>query len=888
MVGEYAITTMSDVVTVDYAKRSVSIQLDISQLSGNVMNPELKATLVNTHTDSGSVPTGTVTFEIRGEGYEKTYTAEVINGVATYSGWTAFAEGIYEVTAYFSGSRIFKTVTSEPINYLAGVQNGYVLESQDSSIVYGDQIIPTVNKYIDSGVDGIADSKELDNSAKYQLYFAANYIDYPELVRQYTALDDSYFTDMLNGSFIGYKEEAYATHWIPVTTQYFGFDAVNGDIITPISTGTYRLVTTDDSGTVYSLSKEFTVTQRKIDIIAPTASMTTTNAKQPTETDLQLLNSLDSNKPALVLGDTVGELGFHVQCINTVGKVVTLGSDCAPGKYITNAFIDIIPINSEVQENYEFTFIDGEYIVTGNTYGVKGSTIPLLNEEVGTVHVISPDNHVEWSTKYPAYTSVMFEAVPKPGYSVDKWIVTGAKSENGVNYYKVNSNVIVCDMLSQDLEVKVSFKVSDNKLSFGPDSINNGTVVCSSSNILKSGATVMKDAEYTFTAKPIAGYHFKEWWEVTSKGTTYDAGTTDAEGNSTYLLTMPSTSCYLYAIFERDSYMLTLSYTLTASYLEDVDKDSTTPDEIVTVKSGDMVKGDTVITVKSKAGYMVITSPNYFWSSTPEQSGSISTDGQGYTFTMLETTSISAETQVQHYNITWNEDWSVEGANTITVKVNGMVVDLAKGQTLDVEGGSSVSIKAEPAYGVAFDNWVPDTSNEATYSISGNILSIAELNGDLNVTAKFKENDKYTISISKGIHGALSATLNGGPVDVTSGILNVYKGDSVVLNATPDDNYMVGTWNINGVEERTTEKTRTLNSIQSDMTVKLDFLAMAYYTVQFTSPANGILSVVKDGITNLASGDKPGGGSIITFAVTPDSGFMVESWNVNGIVQQGI
>ena len=90
----------------------------------------------------------------------------------------------------------------------------------------------------------------------------------------------------------------------------------------------------------------------------------------------------------------------------------------------------------------------------------------------------------------------------------------------------------------------------------------------------------------------------------------------------------------LAAVFERDSYTLTLEGELTASY-QTVDPNDTSKTLTKSLKSGESVTGDTKITVAPKAGYAAATGETYQVNGKAVEAGKLNADGS-YTFPITE------------------------------------------------------------------------------------------------------------------------------------------------------------------------------------------------------------------------------------------------------------
>ena len=87
------------------------------------MTPEITATIANAGS-GGSIPTGSVTFEIAGSDSVQILTAELeSDGTATVSGWTAPKGGVYSIFASYSGNRVFTSASAKTI-VMIGTSSG--------------------------------------------------------------------------------------------------------------------------------------------------------------------------------------------------------------------------------------------------------------------------------------------------------------------------------------------------------------------------------------------------------------------------------------------------------------------------------------------------------------------------------------------------------------------------------------------------------------------------------------------------------------------------------------------------------------------------------------------------------------------------------------------
>jgi hypothetical protein len=173
--------------------------------------------------------------------------------------------------------------------------------------------------------------------------------------------------------------------------------------------------------------------------------------------------------------------------------------------------------------------------------------------------------------EYQYGTEIVFAAVPDSGFEVSGWTVNGTAVDPAT---LLNPNLLAKSMPNEPVDVSVAFRVKQTTLTFGG---TDGSVVCTDSALLQSGANVIAGASYSFKAIPDEGYHFAQWRLYASE-LSYPEDTVDMEGFHTCQLTMGSVSANLVAVFERDSYPLNLGDHLIASYYWDDDDSSTTPD----------------------------------------------------------------------------------------------------------------------------------------------------------------------------------------------------------------------------------------------------------------------------------------------------------------------
>lgn len=234
---------------------------------------------------------------------------------------------------------------------------------------------------------------------------------------------------------------------------------------------------------------------------------------------------------------------------------------------------------------------------------------------------------------------------------------------------------------------------------------------------------------------------------------------------------------------------------------------------------------------------------------------------------------------------------------TILSGENGKIVSAVAGnvdQINNIESGftlgkgASLKIAAEPDTGYEVEKWVV---NNETVMNGENPLT------DVNYTYQSDENSAgaqivvyfcqipYSVSWS-GVGGTVTAeNYDGNNADIRG-------GEDVTFTATPAAGKIVDYWTVNGVKaENTSEDKSTFvftvpnGAISNPAVSAYDIKAVcknAPYEVTYIQPSkNGTISA-RTSAGAVSSGDLVNGNTVVTFVATPDSGYMVGKWFVNG------
>lgn len=851
---EFSISAYSDSFTTAYSKRTPSAELTVKgekPQSGTTTVGKLHAELElhSANRDNITAPTGYVTFTITGTDYECSRVVDLVPSTTTktfgteskyYStaslDLTGLADGAYTVTAYYSGDRVFKDLQHDTGEVaIIGNATGYRLTlakteggSSVTKFTYGEAIYPTLSS-VTATSGGYVDVTE---GVTYRIVTAGT--------------DGTDTKDILVDNF---------TSASPA-----------------LNVGVYTLQALVD-GKV-AAKTEITVSPRPVTVSVPSQDNVTANVVE---------DNLPTLKGDGLSAEELTALNLTYKAFNSAGNAVTLHNNMDPGNYtVTPCPSDKTP--ADLYQNYTVTYVSGTYTVIGLTYrlSVKAQdyTDKAGSRAVGTAG-ISATGTTE--NDYSTNTVVQLYAQPNDGYMVDHWTVKyGDTAERKLSGDTNNPNRLTITTEPAPTEVKVYFKVKPIVLTATTD--KGGRVDCTDDENFTSGANVSSGAEFTFKAVPAEGYHFFGWQlGVEGTSTTYPAGTDNGDGTNSLNIKVGTNSITLKAVFQRDSYTLTLEGDITAHYLRQNPADPTGPQIETTIVSGASIPGDTEITARPKTGYQAAEGATFILNGEP------TTESASYTFPLTADSVLSLETQRNRYSITAAADDDSHGS--VSVLVDGQP---AQGDALSaVEGGSVITFIAKAERGFHFDHW---TVNEAEDTESGDTLTVGALGQDMTVTANFAASKEYTASgiVSHDSRGTMLYTLYdiyGNVVDKAESempdTLTLYEGESILFKVKANPGYMVEQWDCNGSATVSTAKTYPGGKITADsaaapndtITVKAYLVASSLYEVGYAALDNGTLSAKADG-EPFKSMDLVSGGSDLTFTAAPAEGYMVDYWTV--------
>ena len=834
---EFSISAYSQEFRTAYSKRTPASELKVTsgfdqKIGSNVIHAVAEYHSANV--GNPTAPTGTVTFIVSGTDYEYSETVELKEtGTKTY-GEDNNAEskkisqatvdikvpgtGAYTVKTYYSGNRIFKDEqNSEGEMIIIGNATGYRLtlskkEGSTESVtkfIYGDAIYPTL-------FSKTKDTEETEVTAvTYQL-----------------------------------KAEKNPPVFAPGTTT--------------TNVGKY---------TLQAVVKDEVVAEVDIEIQPRPVTISIESKENVSDiTDPKYKPEPICNENEMT-SDELNALNLTYTVQNSAGNTVEnfTSANTLPGNYV------VTPCKSATTPekqygNYEITYRSGTYHVIGVTYDLIVDAQPYNNGEsskvAGTAAISATG---ETRGLYVANTQVQLYAEPIKGYMVDYWTVQHDDDMPVTQPADANNpNRLTLKTDASATTVRVYFKPKAITLKAYTD--KGGKVKCDDP-YFASGATVATGISPTFTAVPAAGYHFKEWQlGVTGSGTTYPKGTDLSDGSNKLQVTVGEESISLKAVFERDSYTVTLNGDITAWYMKP-DRDNPKKTVKTEIPSGATLPGDTKITVEPKSGYQAAKDAKFVLNDVPTDKA------DKYEFELKTNSTVSLKTQRNAYELETN---AVNGK--ILVAVNGEQTETLTG----ISGGSAVTFTARAERGYHFVSWKIGEEESTT---TGDVLTIPALGSNLTVTALFEQSDSYTVTgtVTPANRGSLKYTLYdiygnvvGEEKTPLTKALTVYKDEKIQFFADVNSGSTVEQWVCNGKTVTTTSNcypTAAPMTVEKAITVETKLTAAYRYNVAYAGDANGTVTATADGKA-FKSQETIFGGSKAVFTATPKDGYMVDYWTV--------
>lgn len=858
------VTAYSPEVTVAYAQREAEItSLTLDQKTG-----KLTATVKGVGVDT--IPAGTVSFKLGSGSTESVYTANLdAKGTATVT--VNPANGVYKVTADYSGSKVFLPASYEPETpqfYAKGITaDRYYVDVKDT-YTYGDTL--RFIKYTVDASGSITACEESYNSGNWR--FPSDL----EANSNFTSIQKR-FQDNRAG-------------W-----------ATKAAMLEENSTSRMAGITVERKDAEITELTDWTVSAGEVDTVDKRSAL---YAKIKSTLKMEGLVSGWDDTPI-----------FSIVPTDTAGNYAS--SIAKPGVYTIT--VALYNPSTSITQNYNYTLPTAKLIVTGDTYPVSAA-VESGETAYGSVSVSSPAG----AAQAAAGQTVIFRAVPNDGYEVAGWTLNGTAVENSAG-----QTTLTVVQTKAGADAVVSFRTKQNTLTVtalpasptvGGAAVEN--TVKADSTYFQSGNPYSTGAEITFTPEAAGGWHFTGWeYHVSGQSPQYSS-------DETFTVTMPDSSVQLYAKFERDTYRLTFGEHLTA-YADGkpiTDLDAITGDTEVTVKpatgyalaenaqwqvNGEeytaeedgfckfSVAADTSVTAEVAAQKYTVTlntvSPADSGTAEATQTGEV-TGGTEVTFTAAPSRGCAFDkwTDENGKTVSTNASYTVTvGANITLTPVftaqTGKPVSISAenggGISWSIDGvdsseyedtitlypGETLKITATPNDGKMVAGWNVNSSYDGNDYSREKTFDYKDLSDSNTIFVSFKALTYFTVAFADGIE----AKADGEPV--TSGA-SVAAGSRMTFTYSnnADTSVRVIKWK-NGDTECPLAEQLVIDSLKSALDISVETGELSFFSVDVEGEnfTHNITGIYEENGSYAA-------GSSVTIKLTPETDFRITEVNCPG------
>lgn len=834
-----------------------------------------------TSQSSGSDLEGNVWFLISGTGGETLKATKQTNGTYTAS-WTPKGEGKFTVTAVFDGNDTYYSSQSDPVTVYAVMkpteERTVLTLTAPANLVYGNTADLAVTK-----LTGKADSETQ--------------------------------TDVTNALGTSYEVKKLVTTTSSGTTTSKYETAANTDYTLTNGKFTPKLVT---SFLITATNSGLTASE----VIVVGKGTLTISA---TETTRSINQSGSDRNPeeASITGSATWDTTNLTQ-----GKDYKLTTDGTTsqeiGEYpITPSLLSTQDITL-LQKSYNILMKTASYTLQSKSYtvtaaaGANGLVSMTCQSPGSTVPVTVQSGDI-----LPENSKVIVTAVPSTGYEIYRWKIGDTYLTEASGSYNTDSTYTI-DSLSKITNVSVEFKAREDTLTFSSDNETIGTVIgnyvtgtgTGLGDAFTSGNKVNYQQTVRLTATPKDGYSIDHWTVQKGSGQAETVKATDGTSTytgKTYDISKFSDNVKVMVYFAADTKPVITIKPVVG------EKDSPLSNATITVNGTNLTAGENgTFTYTGKTGdnlTIKLTPPDGIlvdeWTAgTSQTTGSLSDHNKTMTL----------------YNLKGNTDFTVKctALNSYNVKFSGDLKDGTFGNTVGtvtatqigsgsitsnstVLQGSTVEFTATPKPGYEIIgctlNGLPfspknDLQNNASDSRT---YQIPSLSAAADVVVTFRKKPVITIGTDTNGSVSISATKDGSEATLTETSYVDFNSNAIIIYK-PNHGYELANKTDLTSIANSDDMSKTLSNIQADQSITPSFSTLPSISLTYgvvdknTSEAGGTdgtlsISVDRKSMDNYkVTKDTDGAETLyrdseVTFTATPNTGFKVGKWIVNGVEQ---
>ena len=667
---------------------------------------------------------------------------------------------------------------------------------------------------------------------------------------------------------------------------------ITGNSFLPASAGTYSITATYSDGSAsYTTTSNIVVSRRTVTITAPDlmldVSMSTGERKAAVDAlKVALSNVLTDDKAALKDCITLRSIAATEEyTIN------------APGEYAIEA---AVTANADLESKYSFVTVPGLLTLSQDTKTVTATAGANGAVRISYTTTVSDSNGtytsspltVESGSLLPVGASVTVTASPNSGFGVDKWVVDGTIINGTANEYTFT--------LAEATTIDVYFAYTYSTLNFSSEGMGAlSGAYQGSSAVFNSGDSINANQTVILTAAPEEG-HVVSYWTRDGEVVRAENGVDNYTGASITVTGVGSTTTYKVYFEPEATATVTVKFIrqLADGQQEDVlgcgvNFNGQAAESSTNTFQFETAKHNNVTITVDIPGNMLVD----YW----EKDGKVVANA----VEELSIYDLSGDVEYTVYCETPNErilTFSAElvdtnggalaEAGTLSAAHNG--AELVSGATLPQ--GAVVSFTATAADGYRIAKW----------EVGGvTVDSVSELTISDNTSVKVFFEKKPVVTIDNGLGGTANGFVGGSAMGAY-----VEFGDDVQIDVAPETGYVIDTVKVNGEDvmaklvtpsgDPTDKRYYLIDDVNANTSVaityrQLDSISIAFGVVDKNDAAEGgqngtiTASVDRKGIAAYTVTDNSTGtlspvyeGSTVTFTVSPETGYKVSKWFVNG------
>ena len=891
---------------------AATTQITVSGSKKQVTGDTVTLTAAVSVEDSGAANNGTVTFEIT-----NTTTGSVVRyPVSKTSGnspvkckWTPSEAGVYSIVAIFGGNSETNGSRSGAVTYYAKAADD-LYEISISDCTYGDTISPSLKSVTINNGSGSASGA--DKSVTYAAYKDGSSTAVENLESGKTLVPGTYrITATADNKVLASKYITVSKMPITVTAP----DTRDGTIKFEnfVNDDNYANLfktegmPTDKTAGVYNVSVVYNEPEsgNKTDFVNKQAEFL--SKYTPTLKNSMVVVQADTYKVTYSNGNNgtlQGYQGGYLTSFISGAEIVSGSNVIFAATPAENYQVWKWTVKSDGQDltiGSDYTLSDDNKTLTVSSlqknldvhveFSNQFYTVSAQSDTYGSVTATANGNPLA-ATSVLSGTEVTFTAAPKKDYVVKQWTVTRdgkvetQKNTDGTVFsgselkLTITANTVVNVTFEQTAQFEVHYSAVDQEDTNKEIALNFETTGLTDGKGEK-GSTV------TLTAKPSSAMGIAGWQYKTSESDTW---INSSVTGLSYTIRNLQSNIWVRALVND-------SATPTKVHFGIVDgKGNTVADGgTLTAKyaaNGTEIKNDAngancttyssiTFTYEEPTAYEVVS-----WKVNGKE---VKADRNGKTFTYT----IDSLTTPTTVNMVVREKPIV----TVTPPTNGTisVAYTLNGKTVTPEeengkqyvySGTKATVTAAPADNnyvatdVTADSGSSIITTPNTDKVNGvQTLTVAEIKANTTFSATFVEKPVVTIGTVTGGTVAVKCTVNGkADTALTSGT-HVDFGTDLIVTATPESGYVVGTINGNAVNEDKANgaKDKTLKKVGENTEITATFLAKPKVTI--TDVEHGTVTVkgTVDGTpeTVLATNNYVDFGTSLTVTLAPDTGYEV-------------